>query len=168
MANLKNFFCSVPSKWVSIVYPIIGCYNASVGKLIVFLDTLNSLTGINRRHNRALRDVTDWSATMQDFFSRYNLQEGSTNFDSIFENIGEAKFDLTTITYRTRDIIKTAKNIKGTRISPLIEEILHDLEDIRRALINPALGNEIINRLIPELLESFRKLQDAISDIEYK
>ena len=139
-----------------------------MGKLTGFRDTLNSLTGINRRHNRALRDVTDWSATLQEFLSRYNLPEGSTNFDSIFENIGEVKIDLTTITYRTRDIIKTAKNLKGAMISPLIEEILRELEDIRRALINPDLGRAIINRLIPELHESFRKLRDAISEIEYK
>ena len=137
-------------------------------RLTAFWDTLNSLTGISGRHNRALRDVVDWSATIQEFLSRYGLQEGSTNFDLVFENIGEAKFDLTSITYRSRDIIKTAKNVKGTRISPLIEKILHGLENIRRALINPALGSEIINRLISELHESLRKLQDAISDIEYK
>ncbi|MFQ5996343.1 MAG: hypothetical protein ACE5KP_01790 [Dehalococcoidales bacterium] len=126
------------------------------------------MTGRSRRHNRAIRDVTDWAGTIQEFFARYNLQEGSTNFDSILENIGEAKFDLTTITYRTREVIKTAKNIKGTSISPLIEEILHKLEDIRRALINPALSSAVIRRLIPELYESFAKLQDAISEIEYK
>ena len=139
-----------------------------MGKLTVLLDTFNSLTGRRGRHNRALRDVTDWSAAIQEFLSRYNLQEGSSNFDSIFENIGEAKFDLTTITYRTREIIKTAKNVKGTRISPLIEEILGDLEDTRRALINPALASAILSKNIPKVCESFKKLQDAISDIAYK
>jgi len=139
-----------------------------VGKLTVLLDTFNSLTGRRKRHNRALRDVTDWSAAIQEFLSRYNLQEGSSNFDSIFENIGEVKFDLTTITYRTREIVKTAKNVKGTRISPLIEEILDDLEDTRRALINPALASAILSKDIPKVYESLKKLQDAISDIEYK
>jgi len=139
-----------------------------VGKLTVLLDTFNSLTGRRERHNRALRDVTDWSAAIQEFLSRYNLQEGSSNFDSIFENIGEVKFDLTTITYRTREIVKTAKNVKGTRISPLIEEILDDLEDTRRALINPALAGAILSKDIPKVYESLKKLQDAISDIEYK
>jgi len=139
-----------------------------VGKLTVLLDTFNSLTGRRGRHNRALRDVTDWSAAIQQFLSRYNLQEGSSNFDSIFKNIGEAKFDLTTITYRTREIVKTAKNVKGTRISPLIEGILGDLEDTRRALINPALASAILSKNIPKVCESFKKLRDAISDIEYK
>ena len=139
-----------------------------MGKLKGALDTFDSLIGRSGRHNRALRDVTEWVGTMQEFLSRYNLQEGSTNFNSILDNIGEAKFDLTTITYRTRDIIKTAKNVKGTSISPLIEEIVHTLEDIRRALINSALGSEVIRRLIPELCDSFGKLQDAISGIEYK
>ena len=139
-----------------------------MGKLTGVLDTLNSLTGVNRRHNRALRDVIDWVATLQDFLSRYKLPEGSTNFDPIFKNIGEAKFDLTAITHRTHDVLNTAKNVKGTRISPLIEEVLHDLEDIRRALINPALGRAMIGKLIPELYESFGKLREAISDLEYK
>ena len=139
-----------------------------MGKLTVLWDTFNSLTGRRKRHNRALRDVTDWSAAIQEFLSRYNLQEGSSNFDSIFENIGEAKFDLTTITYRTREIVKTAKNVKGTRISPLIKEILDDLEDTRRALINPALASAILSKDIPKVYESLKKLQDAISDIEYK
>ena len=139
-----------------------------MGKLTVLWDTFNSLTGRRKRHNRALRDVTDWSAAIQEFLSRYNLQEGSSNFDSIFENIGEAKFDLTTITYRTREIVKTAKNVKGTRISPLIEEILDDLEDTRRALINPALASATLSKDIPKVYESLKKLQDAISDIEYK
>ena len=71
----------------------------------------------------------------------------------------------TTITHRTRKTIKAAKNVKGTSILPLIEEILHNLEDIRRALINPALGSAVIMKLIPELCKSFGKLQDAISDI---
>ena len=133
-----------------------------MGILKAALDTFGSLTGRSGRHNQALRDVTDWVGTMQEFLSRYNLQEGSTNFDSILDNIGEAKFDLTTITYRTREIIKTAKNVKGTSISPLIEEIVQTLEDIRRSLINPALGSEVIRRLIPELYESFGKLQDTI------
>ncbi len=126
------------------------------------------MAGISGRHNRALRDVMDWSATLQEFLSRYNLQEGSTNFSSIFENIGEAKFDLTTITYRTRDIIKRAENVKGAKIPPLIEGTLHNLENIRRALINSALGSEIMDGLISELHESLSKLQNAISDIEYK
>ena len=139
-----------------------------MGKLTVFLDTFNSWTGRSRRHNRALRDVKDWSAAVQQVLERYNLQEGSSDFGSIFENIGEAKLDFTTITYKTGEIIEIAKNVKGTRISPLIEKMHSKLANIRRALINPALGNEILGTVISELQESFKKLQDAISDIEYK
>ena len=139
-----------------------------MGKLTVFLDTFNSWTGRSRRHNRALRDVKDWSAAVQQVLERYNLQEGSSDFGSIFENIGEAKLDFTTITYKTGEIIEIAKNVKGTRISPLIEKMHSELANVRRALINPALGNEILDTVISELQDSFKKLQDAISDIEYK
>jgi len=139
-----------------------------VGKLAALLDTFNSLTGISRRHNKALRDVTDWSVNIQEFLSKYNLKEGGSNLDSIFENIGEAKFDVTTITHRAHDLINAAKNVKGARISPLMEEIIDELGNIRRALINPTLGISILRQDIPKLYESFKKLQDAISAIEYK
>lgn len=139
-----------------------------MGRLKGLLDTFNSLTGRSWRHNKALRDIAEWSATIQEFFTEYNLQEEGSNFDSILENIGEVKFDLTTITFRARGIIKTAQNIKGVNISPLINEIIDELEDVRRALINPALGRTILIKVIPELRNSFKKLQDAISEIEYK
>ena len=139
-----------------------------MGKLAVFLDTFYSWTGRSRRHNRALRDVRDWSAAVQQVLERYNLQEGSSDFGSVFENIGEAKLDLTTITYQTSEIIEIAKNVKGTRISPLIEEMHSHFADVRRALINPALSNEILDGVVSKLQESFKKLQDAISDIEFK
>ena len=139
-----------------------------MGKLTGLLDRFNSFTGRNSRHNRALRDVTDLSVAIQEFMSRYNLQEESSKLNFIFENIGSAKFDLTTIAHRTRMIIKTAKDIKGKGISPLIEEVHSDLEDVRRALINPALGSTILSEVLSKLRESFKKLHDAISDIEYK
>ena len=139
-----------------------------MGKLTALLNTFNSLTGISRRHNQALREITDWSATIQAFLLRYNLKEGSSNLSSIFENIGDAKFDVTTITHRARDVIAVDKNIKGTKISPLIREIIDDFGNIRRALINPALGITILRQDIPKLHESFKKLKDSISAIEYK
>jgi len=139
-----------------------------VGKLIALLNTFNSLTGISRRHNQALRDLTDWSTTVKAFILKYNLKEGSSNLGSVLENIGEAKFDITTITHRARDVIAVAKNIKGTMISPLIEEIIDEFGNIRRALINPTLGITILRQDIPKLHESFKKLKDSISAIEYK
>jgi hypothetical protein len=139
-----------------------------VGKLTAFLDTFNSLTGISKRHNKALRDVTDWSVNIQEFLSKYGLKEGGSNLATIFDNIGDAKFDITTITHRARDLINAAKSVKGSRISPLIEEIIDELGNIRRALINPTLGISILRQDIPKLHESFKKLQDVISATEYK
>lgn len=139
-----------------------------MGKLTALLNTFNSLTGISRRHNQALRDVADWSTTVQAFLLKYNLKEGSFNLGSVLENIGEAKFDVTTITHRARDVSAVAKNIKGTMISPLIKEIIDEFGNIRRALINPALGITILRQDIPKLHESFKKLKDSISAIDYK
>lgn len=139
-----------------------------MGGLKGLLDTCNALTGISGRHNKALREVTEWLATIQEFFKEYNLQEEGPRLDSVLENIGKVKFELTNIKYKAGGITKIASNIKGTKISPLISEIIDELEDFRRALINPALGYTILVKVIPELHNSFKNLQDAISEIEYK
>ncbi len=136
-----------------------------MGRLRALLDTLNSLTGISTRHHKALRDAKDWARTVQRFLTMHNLY-GSSNFDSLFENIGEAKVDLTTITHRARPLIKTATNIKGKQVSPLIVEIADDIESLRRALINPSLHDATLSKVILRLRMSFERLQEALSEIE--
>ena len=139
-----------------------------MSKLKTAFDTFNSLTGRSGRHNRALRDVTEWAETIQGFLARYNLQEGSANYKPVFENIGEAKVDLTTIAHKARTVIKTAEDVKGKKIPPLIEEVLDDIDATKRALINPSAGRILIKKIMPELLESFQQLQHTITGIEYK
>ena len=139
-----------------------------MGILESLLYTFNSLTGRSRRHNRALRDVTEWLSTIQELFTKYNLHEGGSNLDSILENRGRIQFELISITYKARGIIKIARNIKGVKVSPIVNEIIEELENVRIALINPALSHPRLIKAISELRNSFRKLEDAISEIEYK
>jgi len=139
-----------------------------VGGLKGLLDTCSALTGRSGRHNKALRDVTEWLETIQKFTTEYNLQKEDPNLDSVLDNIGKAKFELTNIKYRAGGIIKTAPNIKGLKASPLINEIIDELDDFRRALINPSLGHTVLVRVIPELRNSLKNIQDAMSKIEYK
>jgi hypothetical protein len=128
---------------------------------------LNYLTGISKRHNRALRDVRDWAATVQRFLTRYDLY-GSPNFDSLFKDINEAKLDLTTIAYRARTLIKTGNDVKGQKISPLMVSLVTNVENLRRALINPSLHETRLGEDILSLLMSFEKLQETLSDVEYR
>ena len=137
-----------------------------MGKLGAFLDTLNLLSGVSARHNRALRDANDCAGTIQKFLTTYDLY-GSSNFGLLLENVGKAKFDLTAIAYRARLLIKTVKNIKGQQVSPLISEIVTSVENLRRALIDPSLYGENLSEVILSFRISFEKLQDALSDIEY-
>ena len=139
-----------------------------MGRLKGLLDTFNSLTGRSRRHNQALRDVTEWLATLQEFFTKYNLLEEGSDLAPILENIGEVNFELTNIKHRARGIVKTAPNLKGLKISPLINEVIDELDGVRRAFINLAFDNTILTKVITELHNSFQKLQDAISEIDYK
>lgn len=137
-----------------------------MGKFRAFLDTLNSLTGISARHNRALRDVRDWTATVQRFLAVYNLY-GRPAFDSLFKNAGEAKVDLIAIGYKARPLIEKAKNIKGKQVSPLVAALTENAENLRRALSSPSLRYTTARKAIPGFLRSFEELQDALSDIEY-
>jgi len=139
-----------------------------VGKLKAISNTFNSLTGISGRHNRALRDTTDLLAEIQGFYSNYHLLEESPNFKSLLQNIGYAKFDLTNLSYHIRLMIKTAKGIKGVKVSPIIEEIVNELEDFRRALMNPALSKTQLRKVISELHALATKLKDKLSATEYK
>jgi len=139
-----------------------------VEKLKALSNTFNSLTGRGGRHNRALRDTTDLLTEIQGFYSNYNLQEETPKFKSLLENVGYAKFAQTNLSYNTRPMIKKAKDIKGVNISPIIDGISNQLEDFRRALMNPALRKSQLKKVISELLESAHNLQDKLSETEYK
>lgn len=139
-----------------------------MSKLKVLSNTFNSLTGRSARHNRALRGITDLLGEIQRFYSIYNLQEESSRFDSLLANIGYAKLDLTNLAYHTRPMIKTSKDIKGEKVSPIIGEILNELEDLRRALIDPALRKTHLRKAISELNKSVTNLRDTLSEVEYK
>ena len=137
-------------------------------RLKAISNTFNSLTGRSGRHNRALRDTTELLAELQGFYSNYNLQEEGPGFKSLLAKIGYAKFDLTNLTYHIRPMVKPAKDIIGIKASPIMEKILNELEDFRRALMNPALRKANLRRVISELHESVSSLQTKLSETEYK
>ena len=136
-----------------------------MGKLRAFLDTFNSLTGISARHNIALRDAKDWAESVQQFLSAYNL-DGSGISDSLNEKLGEIKIELVTVTHRGRPLIKTAKNIRGKKVSPIIKETITGLETLRITLINPYRNDEMLSKDMLILCTSFNKLQSTLSEIE--
>jgi hypothetical protein len=156
------------SENLHIVYPAIACYNASMGKLKAISNTFSSLTGISGRHNRALQETAGFLNEIQRFFTSYNLPEESPGYKSLIENIGYAKFDLTNLAYRIRPLIKTAGDIRGVKASPLMENILNQLEDFRRALMDPSLRRAQLKKIIGDLHESVTDLQTKLAEIEYK
>ena len=126
----------------------------------------DSLTGRARRHNRALRDVLDWSTTIHDFLSKYDA-ERSHKLDLILEHIGEVKFDLTNITYKARGIIPIVRDIKGKKMSAIVEEIVGNLEEFRILLIRPNINRTRLEPMLVRVCELFNNLQDAILETEY-
>ncbi|MFC1942580.1 hypothetical protein ACFLWU_05115 [Chloroflexota bacterium] len=131
------------------------------------MDQVNVFTGASTRHNRALNEVRDMAETVQGFLTTYNLY-GNADLKSLFENIGDAKFDLTAIAYRCRLLIKTSTSIKSGKVSIGVNELFDSIENLRRIMSNPALLDTKLEEAVLGLRVSFEKMQDALSDIEFK
>ena len=126
----------------------------------------NALTGTSARHNKALREVKDWAGIVQKFLTRYDLSVES-DFSRLLGDVGDAKFDLTSIVYKSRPLVKTSRKIKGQDISPLVSGIHDSTEILRRVLIDPSLQSEKISQAVTNLCSSFEKLQGALAEIEF-
>ena len=137
----------------------------SLDKLI---NWFNWFTRKNQRHNRALHSIIDLLGYIEEFFAKYRLQEKGFDLRLILENIGQARIDVVAITYNTRTRIKIAKDIMSKDVPPLLEEVYNDLEEVKRALFIPKLGSIALGKRFRNLHESFKKLLNAISGIEYK
>jgi len=149
----------------SIVKIASDCYNCNVGRFADLLDTIiNLFTRRNEPHNRALKEIKDLSAAIEGFLAEYNLQEENPDSRLIFENIGQARIDVITIAYKTRTRIKIAKDSKDKGLPPLLEEVHHDLEMVKRALFNPTLGNAVLDEVVCDLHKSFRQLINELSN----
>ena len=123
------------------------------------------MTGASGRHNKALRDISDWLANVQKFLTGYDLY-GGDDLDVLLQKNGEAKLDLTSMSYNGRPLLPHAKKIKGADVTPLMEDIITAIEELRRYLINPSLQGEKMKQSALSLRSSFEKLRDALSTVE--
>jgi hypothetical protein len=130
------------------------------------IDFLNRLTGRSARHNRALRDIRDWTATVKEFLNSYELY-GSQDTDALIKNISQANFDLIALSYKGGHLIPAAASISQANISPLLEKVIDDVDNTRRTLMNPAFRRTRLPEVVAGLCISFEKLQEELSEIEY-
>ena len=151
-------------------YATVTCYNASMGKTKVIAGTLvNFFTMKNVRHNRALRDMLALVKTIEDFSARYRLQDEMADFKTVFTNIGQARIDATELAYQTGIRIRRSRNIGGSKdLSPLVEEIHKDLEELKRSLYTRSLSGKTLRQRVLKLDMSFENLLAAISKTEYR
>ena len=137
-----------------------------MGKKESISSVLNLLSGATARHNKALREVSDWARTILKFLTTFDLFD-SNDVSLILENIGDAKFDLTSIAYKGRPMIDLSMKIKGYKIAPLVSEILDTVESLRRYLLNPELQSDRVNQGVINLRSSYEKLNGALAEIEF-
>jgi len=138
------------------------------GSLDKLINWFNWFTRKNQRHNRALRNIIDLLGYIEDFFAKYRLQEKGSDLRLILENIGQARIDVVAVVYNTRTRIKIAKDIKGKDVPPLLEEVYNNLGEVKKALFLPTLGSVTLDKRFIKSYQSFNKLLNAISHIEYK
>ena len=140
-----------------------------MGKLIGVLDKLvNFFTRRNERHNYALNETRGLVQDIEEFLTKYAPKDEKNDFGLISENIGKAQFELIAIEYKIRIKIKIAKKIRGKYITPLLQEVHSDVELVKRAILNPTLGNTMLVSRLTKLYESFENLNEVISYIEYR
>lgn len=130
------------------------------------INVLNILTGRTVRHNRALRNIRDWAATVQKFLSEYQLY-GNSNIDFLLENNRKANFDLIAMTHKGNDLIKPASKIRDAQVASLLTKVVDESENMRRALMSPNLRGTRLPEVVSRLLVSFEKLQEKLSATEY-
>lgn len=144
-------------------------YNVKMGKLKGVLDAfINWFTRKNARHNRALRDILDLQKSIEEFLSKYRLQKDAPEFRLVFENIGQARIDVTEIAHLTGTRVRIAQNIEGEKLPLLLEEVHSDLDDFKRALFTRTLGSVVLSERVLKIHKSLENLLAAASDIEYK
>jgi hypothetical protein len=135
-------------------------------RLGVIVVILNRLTGKTARHNRALRDVRDWTAGVQKFLNDYRLY-GSPDMDTLLQNSSQANFDLIAMAYKGHNLTSEAASITRARITPLLVGVIDGVESMRRALLNPTSRRTRLPEVVSGLCVSFEKLQEKLSEIDY-
>jgi hypothetical protein len=136
-----------------------------LGRLNIIIDILNWLTGKKARHNRALREVRDWTDTVQKFLSDYKLPD-SAGTDTLIENISQANFDLIALSHKGNNLAATANRISRARVWPLLIQVIGEIENTRRALMNPTFRVTTLPDVVSRLCISFEKLRAKLATID--
>ncbi len=106
--------------------------------------------------------------TIEDLFAKYRLQE-DTQFKAVFEHIGQARIDATETAYQTGVRINRARAIEGKEeLSPLVEELHNDLEELKRSLFTRTLSQNILAKEVSKVDIALENLLAALADIKLK
>jgi len=119
------------------------------------------LTGKSAYHNWALRHTNDWADTVREFLSEYRL-DGGSGTDLLIKSSARANIDLISMAYKGNSLVKPAAKIKGGQVSPLLVKVVDEIENTRRALMNPSLRSTVLPEVISRLRVSFQKLQETL------
>jgi hypothetical protein len=137
-----------------------------VSRLRVLVDILNWLTGRSTRHNRALRDIQDWTVTTQEFLAGYKLC-GGTDMSVLLKNSSRANFDLTAMTHKGHLLEAAAARISRASLAPRLVKVVDDIDNTRRVLMNPTSRHARLPEVVDALCASFKEFQEELSKIDF-
>jgi hypothetical protein len=141
----------------------------SVSELRSLTDALiDWFTMKNARHNRALKDLLSLQRAIEEFLTKYDLQETRADFTPVFKNMGQARIDATEITHLVGAKTRITRYIEGRNLLPLIEGLHDDLEQLKRGLFTRTLASDVLGQNLLKLRESFNNFLAAISHVEYR
>ena len=140
-----------------------------MGKVRTFINVVIDWFSMkNARHNRALRDLLYLLRTIEDFFAKYRLYEGGSEFNTVFKNMGQFRIDAVEIAHQSGIRIRRAKEIEGKELPPLIEEVHNGLDELKRAVFTRSLSNAILSEIVAKLDGAYKNLIAAMENKGYK
>ena len=144
---------------------MISRIKTALSRLRIIVDVLNWLTGKSARHNKALRDIRDWADTVEKFITDYKLR-GSMGAGTLADNISQANFDIIALGHKGNNLAAAANKISQAEISPLLIQVIGEIENTRRALMNPTFRTTTLPGVVSRLCMSFEKFRDRLSTID--
>jgi hypothetical protein len=125
----------------------------------------NRLSGATARRNRALRHTSDFTEAIKKFLTSYDQYE-NVDINRFLEKSSEIKFDVSVLAHSGRSVAKLAVSLKNKPAVLLIDEIVENMESVRRYLFSPSAQKEKLRQALIKLRTSSEELQKFITEIK--
>jgi hypothetical protein len=125
----------------------------------------NRLSGATARRSRALRHANDFTEAIKKFLTSYDQYE-NVDVNQFLEKSSEIKFDVSVLVHSGRSVARQAGSLKNKPAVLLIDEIVENMESVRRYLFSPSAQKDKLRQALIKLRTSGEELQKNIAEIK--